>query len=275
MKTILVPTDFSAVSVNAINYAVEIAKISNAKIILFNAYHLPIITSEVPIILPLDEMKQSTMDRLKKIESQIRSEFDSQFSIECNCSCGFPVQEINIFAQENKVDMIIMGMEGASYLEEKFVGSTTTSVISSSKVPVLAINKNVKFHSIKKIVFACDFSQMNDLSAIDTLKELSDLFKAQIFVLNVVHELETVPSVSKAIEGIKLNHLFKDIEHSFHSIQNEDIIDGINDFVNEKEIDLVMMIPRMHTLLRSIFSEPNTKRMAFHTKVPLLTLIEK
>ncbi|MBK7818144.1 MAG: universal stress protein [Sphingobacteriaceae bacterium] len=48
MKTILVPTDFSRVSNNAIDYAAELAVFSKSKLILFNSYHIPVAVTEVP-----------------------------------------------------------------------------------------------------------------------------------------------------------------------------------------------------------------------------------
>lgn len=200
--------------------------------------------------------------------------YGNKLVVECKCACGFPVEEINIFAKENKIDLIVMGMEGAGYLTEKLIGSITTSLIKKAKCPVLAIDKHVKFRSIKKIALACDYSETKNKYILNPLKELAHLFKSHVYILNVVRELETVATVSKAVAGIKLDHSLEGVNHSFHYAKSEDIIEGINDFVDEKKIDMVVMIPRMHTALQNLFHEAHTKRMAFHTKVPLLALHE-
>ena len=167
-----------------------------------------------------------------------------------------------------------MGMKGTGYLREKLIGSITTSLIKKAKSPVLAIDRRVKFGSIKKIALACDYTETKSKSILDPLKELAHLFKSHIYVLNVVRELDTVPPVSKAVAGIKLDHSLEGINHSFHYTKSEDVIEGINDFVDEKKVDMLVMIPRMHTMLQNILHEPHAKRMAFHTKVPLLALHE-
>lgn len=272
MKIILAPTDFSEIAGNAIDYAVEIAVCSNAKIILFHVYHVPVVPSEIPIMMPVDEIERDSMESLKKIERKIHQKHGSKLIIECHCKYGFPVDEINFFAEENKIDLIIMGMEGTGYLTEKLIGSITTSLIRKAKCPVLAIDKEVRFKNIKKIVLASDYGEIKNKSILAPLKEFAHLFKAHVYILNVARELEIIPSVSKAVEGIKLDHLMEEINHSFYYAKNEDIIEGINDFVEEKQIDLVAMIPREHATIQSLFIEPNTKRMAFHTKVPLLAL---
>lgn len=62
MKTILVPTDFSKIARNAIDYAVEIAKLTKAKLVLFHVYHVPVVPVEIPIVMPIDEVKKETME---------------------------------------------------------------------------------------------------------------------------------------------------------------------------------------------------------------------
>ena len=67
MKTILVPTDFSKIARNAIDYAVEIAKLTKARLILFHVYHATVVPSEMPIVLPTGEIEKEALDGLKKI----------------------------------------------------------------------------------------------------------------------------------------------------------------------------------------------------------------
>ncbi|MBA3705480.1 MAG: universal stress protein, partial [Bacteroidetes bacterium] len=85
MKTILVPTDFSEIACNAINYAVEIAKLTKAKLILFNVYNVPVVPAEIPIALPIDEIEKDVMKGLKKIEKDICLKHGNELVIECKC----------------------------------------------------------------------------------------------------------------------------------------------------------------------------------------------
>jgi hypothetical protein len=85
---------------------------------------------------------------------------------------------------------------------------------------------------------------------------------------------DTKPTISEAVAGIKLEKTIEELNHSFHYVKNEDIIEGLNEFALSNKIDLTVMIPRRHSLFTSIFKEPTTKRMAFHTHLPLLTLHE-
>lgn len=273
MKTILLPTDFSKAANNAIDYAVEMAKLTQSKMVLFHVYHTPIITSDVPIVIPsLDEMEKQSLSSLDHVKDRIHKKYGSDLSIECKCSCGITVDEINTFAKENAIDMIIMGMQGSGYLVEKIVGSVTTALMKKAACPVLSIDTHVKFKAIKKIVLACDYIETSYKNVLNPLKELAKIFNPHVYVLNVVPQLEVTHTVTEAVEGIKLDHSLEGIEHSFEYSKNEDVVEGINDFVSKNQMDMVVMIPRQHSIFKDIFKRSNTKSVAFHTHVPLLAL---
>ncbi len=272
MKTILVPTDFSDNAHNAIDYAVEIAKASNAKIILFHAFHVPTVPADVPFIMPLDELEKDSLEGLEKIKKNILLNQANELDIVCETKLGFAVDEINGMIEEKSIDLVILGMRGAGYLSEKLIGSITTTLMRKAKCPVLAINENVKFKSIKNIVLACDYQKIENENVLNPLKEFVKLFNSHIYILNVTRELETAYSTGKTEEDTQLENYLEGFDHSFKVVENEDIIDGINEFVNSNEVDMIAMITHKHTLLETIFQERNTKRMAFHTQVPILAL---
>lgn len=274
MKTILVPTDFSDGAQNALDYAIEMVKHTKAKLILFHAYHIPAIPSDAPFVMPVGDMEKDALKALNKIKKNIQIKNENKFKIECATKLGFAIDEINGFIEEKKIDLVIMGVHGAGYLSEKLIGSITTTLIRKAKCPVLAIHEKVKFKNIKKIVLACDYEKINDKSIFNALKQIIKLFKSHLYILNVTPELESITPTRKIMSGTLLNESFKDIAHSFKFTENDDIVEGINDFVLKNNIDMIVMIPRKHSLIETIFQERNTKRMAFHTHIPILALPE-
>lgn len=274
MKTILVPTDFSDDSLGAVNFASELSKISGSKIILFHAYHTPLVTSEAPLQLPtLEQLEHTVKAELAKMENRIRSHYGSGFAVECISSVGFASDEVKRYCSENKVDLIVMGKRGAGVLEEKLIGSVTTSVMSEVKTPVLAVDCQLKFRPFSNIVFATDYKK-SDKSTYHLLKEIAGLFKSHIYVLNVVKESDHLPDVEEAMDGLKLENSLEGTDHSFHVIENDSVLAGINKFSEKHEADLIVMISRKHSFLHRMFAEPHTKQMAFHTPLPLLALHE-
>ena len=51
-KTILAPTDFSDAATNAIHYAAELAKSTQAKLVLFHTYYAPHLITDVTVVVP-------------------------------------------------------------------------------------------------------------------------------------------------------------------------------------------------------------------------------
>lgn len=274
MKTILVPTDFSDAARNAINYAAEIAKLTHAKLILFHVYHLPVVVAEAPIVIPVDEIEKDSMRDLQGIKTSLAIRHGEQLQVECECRLGFAMDEILTYSAECRPDMIVMGMQGAGFLTEKIIGSITSSLIKRSKCPVLAIDSHVEFKSIKKMVLACDYNQTYASAVFKPLKELAQLFSSHVYILNVVPDGEALPTPLQAASGIKLDHSLEDIDHSFHHMENDSIVEGINEFVEKNTIDMVVMIPREHSLWSDLFRSSATKQMAFHATRPLLALHE-
>lgn len=274
MKTILCPTDFSKAAKNAIDYAAEMATVTKSKLILFHAYQLPIAPAEVPIVFPVDDMEKNILQDLQKLEKHIHSKHGKDIVIECEYACGFPVEEIKLSAERHQASLIVMGMQGYGYLAEKLIGSVTTALIRSTHLPVLVIDTHVKFSSIKKVALACDYKEISNKSVLDMLKEIVQLFGSHVYVLNVVKELEAAHTVSRDVSGMRTDHLLGDVPHSFHTTQSGNVTDGINAFVDTHKIDLLVMIPHKHALLKQFFDEPQTKRMAFHAHTALLALHE-
>jgi nucleotide-binding universal stress UspA family protein len=273
MKTILIPTDFSEIADNAITYALEFSKIVQSRIVLFHAYHMPIVTTEVPMMIPTqNELEKDSLEALNKVKQRLVTA-GNNVEMECVARYGLAVDEIETYAEENSVDIVIMGMRGAGVIGEKLIGSVTTALIGKVKCPVLIIDSMVKYRQISKIVLASDLKETHNSEVLEPLKEMAKMLDAHVHVLNVVREpAELVPTTEEAIVGVKLEHSLEDVDHSFHYAENEDVVDGINEYVDENNIDMVAMIPRVHSFFQGLFQEPYTKRMAFHSHVPLLIL---
>lgn len=277
MKVILAPTDFSKQSNNSVSYAAEVAKLAKSKLILLHVYSLPVVTSEMPVVMPVwSDMEADCLEALNKQKRALNRKHGKGLQIECVCKVGYAIEEtIKQYAIKESVDLVVMGMHGAGYIGEKLIGSATTALIKRSDCPVLVINEKIKFKNLKKIVLAYDYERAINRTVLNPLKEFVKLFKSNVFVLNVIGEDEKPPTTKNAVPGVGIVPALKGIKHSHHFIKNADPVNGINKFTTAKKADMIVIIPRRHKFLSTIFRESNTKKMAFHTKIPLLALHEE
>lgn len=279
MKTILVPTDFSVTSRNAAIYACNFAKAVNAeKIILFNAYQSPAILTEATIpvmpVMDVETLEEISTKGLNEFKRHIQSELPDTIVVEDISAFGVAIDAIKEICTTTHIDLIVMGISGASKLEELIIGSTATSVLKHISVPVIIVPGQCSFKPINNIAFACDYKKVIDSIPLDTIKKVLEITGAHLHVLNIYHEIGSFDA--ELLYEEELAHsILKSFSPQFHVVENESFMDGINQFVDEHAIDLIISIPKKHGFFDSLFKESHTKQMAFHGHIPLLALHEK
>jgi len=285
MKKILVPIDFSSTSKNAANYAAVVAKQLKAEIILMHAYIEPLATGDLPVVsISFEELKKAVDEQLVKIENELITKHGKDIVISSITKIGFVFEEIKDTVEKNNIDLIVMGITGAGKFSELLIGSNATRVVHLLKCPVFIVPPEGRFTQIKNIAFACDYNQLEESKAVDKLVEFVKLFNAKLMIVNISNDLKK-PAQPKELAGVLLEYIFENVDesldipdnvdYSVYKIKDEDIVHGINNFVDKHKADLLVMIPRKHNLLSTLFNESNTKKMAFHTHVPLLALHEE
>ncbi len=273
MKTILSPTDYSTTARNATNYAIELAKLSGAEIILLHAITVPITTMEIhgPMLYNIGDMERENEKILQTLKKEIANKYKS-LKVQSQLTVGFPVEEIINTADEKKADLIVIGLKGANKTEEFFIGSNASSVVKDAHCPVLIIPDDAKFIPPKNIVIACDYNKDFENENIWVhIKEFVNLFNSNIFVLDVLNKEEGA-TVEVATTGIKVENFLRNIPHTLHFVEGEDVTESINDFIREKKADMLVMLPKRYNIIAGLFHKSNTKKMMFHTDIPVLTL---
>jgi nucleotide-binding universal stress UspA family protein len=267
MKTILVPTDFSDAADNAALYAANLAKSSNAKVILFHVYHVPVSSFENYPIMPIeiDELQEENEKWLKKTAAQLEKKTGIEISYQAKM--GFAGEEI---LEIKHADLIIMGMKGAGKLEESLLGSIAATTFRKSKVPVLLIPEGAKYKRPKTIVFACDYDPSTDIKTLEALTDFASAFDPKIYVVNIKRKKESL-SIKKEM-GTKLEGKLSNVEHVYYFPEKEDLAEGINEFTNDCDADIVAVIPHRYGLVDSMFHKSVSKKLAFHTSIPLLAV---
>jgi nucleotide-binding universal stress UspA family protein len=270
MKNILVPTDFSENAENAIVYAIELAKASRARVILFHAYHVV----EVPaVILTNEEMEEVNIDRLKKIIEKRYSSTFNEVEIEYLSRIGFLMDGIHNLIEERNVDLLVMGRTGASQAQGSSAGKNTIKVINHTEIPTLVIPEKARFKRPEQIAYASDFSNMIELVIPPVLEDFTRIFNSRLALVHVVSEEELVLAESSRTSD-KLKLFLQDTQHTLHFPVNEDVVEGIHDFARNISADMIVMMPRKHNFLERIFLESNTEKLAYESSVPILAVHE-
>jgi nucleotide-binding universal stress UspA family protein len=273
MKRILVPTDFSKLSGNALNYTVELAEHVAAEIVLIHSYSVPLFTEDSPIVAVEQLLQEDALQSLEDLKKLIERS-NPGLKISYSALTGDPADVISTYADTHPIDLIVIGAQGGGYIRERILGSTASKLIRKTKVPVMVVDKEVNFKVPEKIVLAVDLSKTDDQVVLKPLKQLAQKFKSHICILNIFSETEAMTAFGQMAESFRLEKALKETLHTFFEVQHPDVVKGINQFVTKQGIDMVAVVSRKHSLIGRVFREPVTNEMTFHSLVPLLILHE-
>jgi nucleotide-binding universal stress UspA family protein len=189
MKRILVPMDFSKAAMYALDAAKEVAEHTPCEITVFNVVERPnqsgfSSTGEVNSITMDDlyilRMIEKTRDELFEVVSDPKFEgLDIKVKIKVEDNNKTVPEEIALYP----ADLIIMGTEEVSGLEEMFMGSDAEKVVRLARCPVITIKEKPQNFRIKEIVYASTFN--DDVPPADKLIELQNIFSANLHLLYV------------------------------------------------------------------------------------------
>jgi nucleotide-binding universal stress UspA family protein len=158
MQRILVPVDFSEPSVYALEVAAKIAKQKQAEIALLHMLRLSEAVLTKDEGQEYEEAKYCMELARKRFKPFLNKPYLKDIKIRKIVQNYKIFKESNKVAQEQHIDLIVMGSHGTSGLNEFFVGSNTEKVVRSSNLPVLVVKIPNPDFMIKNILFACDFT---------------------------------------------------------------------------------------------------------------------
>ena len=274
MKTLIVPTDFSPVSINAMHYAAEMANAIEASLLLVHVYQVPVTFSEVPVLaVSIDEMKATSEERLLEMKSSLEHFTSGKLKVYTEAILGDTVDELRQLCDRIQPFALVMGTHGNSGLERMILGSTTLTAIRHLKYPVIAVPPGKTFKGIKKIGLACDFKDVVESTPVSFIKTIVEQFQASLHILNVDYHHEHFTRQTP-LESAYLETMLGNTKPNYHFLNREDIVNGITEFAESNNLDLVMVIPKKHKLLEGIFHRSSSAGLVSHSHIPVVAIHE-
>jgi nucleotide-binding universal stress UspA family protein len=275
MKTIIVPTDFSPVATNAMNFAADMALGINASILLLHVYQVPVTMTDVPVLLTsVDELKKGSEERLEDLKQSLIHITSGKLKIYTEARLGDTVDILEEVCNQVQPFTVVMGTKGESGIERILFGSTTLSAIRHLKWPVIVVPPGKEFgKGIKKIGFACDFQQVVETTPVHFIKQIVKEFHAELHVLNVDFENKHFKPETPE-QSLLLHTMLEDANPNYHFINQVDIEDGINEFAEKNNLDLLIAIPKKHKLLEGIFKPSSTRQLVTQSHIPVMCVHE-
>ena len=270
MKTLLVATDFSPAALNAANYAADMALAINADMQLLNIYELLVGYSEIPAGVSQEDMQRSAEKEINELKVQLTRKTNAKLNIATEVRRGDFFQEMNTVCELVKPYSVVMGSQGTTATERLFFGSHTIYTMKHLMWPLITVPPDVNFSSIKKIGLACDFDKVVETIPVDEIKMLVNDFNAELHVLNTGKKDVFKPEL--VFESGLLQEMLGALKPNYHFITSGNTDEGIMNFAEKNHIDLLVVLPKRHGLLKRMISQSHTRQMVLHSHIPIMAL---
>lgn len=278
MKKILFPTDYSETANNAFKYALQLADYRNAELYVLHVYDPPVISGGISPHLVENVLKKTSFEKLEQLhaKSPVLIEMRKELNLEhvevlFKVKEGLLIPEIQHAIEENEIDFLVMGTDGAnSSFHKKLLGSNTINTISRVDIPVLSVPREAHFRELKNIIFTSRF-EIEEEQTLDDILRGAEANKAH---LKIVH-VKPKGCVSCEEVYLKWKEKYKDAPISFHLFNAENIEKTLLDFIEHEPVDMVATIKRNKTFLENILSKSVTQHLAKHLKVPFFVYKSK
>lgn len=280
MKHILLPTDFSENSWNAIKYAIQLFKNDICTFHLLNTYTPVIYNVEYVLGYPAqfglgDAIRNTSQENLNELVEKISETFEDNPNHKFRTLARFDtlISGIKEFLLETNTHLIVMGTKGATGAKEVLFGSNTVHVFKEIKCPVLAIPSDFDFERPHEILFPTDLEIDYNTFQIEILKQIAIANNTRV---NALYVSEGNDLTFKQINNqLALETQFQDASYLFHHFESMNVTDAINHFQIKSKINLLAMANNKHSFFENLFFKSKLNQIGFHLKVPFLVIPSK
>lgn len=274
MNRILVPTDFSERSLNACKAAASIARKTNSEITLLHLFDTPSDT--------VDQYSGSgtssgarAISYMKGVSHQFADLMAQPFfkgirlyeAVKSNKAYQGIIDE----SVDYNVDLIVMGSQGMTGLEEMLVGSNTEKVVRHSQIPVLVVKQDVNDDfEVNDMVFASDFSEESKTTFPNVI-EYATIFEAKIHLLfiNTVSSFKSTKAIRDRMQNFIDSYDYDN--YSLNIYSDKTIEEGILNFSAENDADIIAINTHNRSGLMQLFSSHIGQDLANHALRPVIT----
>ena len=261
MHRVIVPIDFSETSLNAGRFTSQM--LSGKKDSLVILYHN---------FEKKDEATES-LNHLEKLKDEMLK--TGVENVECITEMGGElIENIARLAHTRRATLVTMGITGKSAIKQILMGSNTLKLVNENLYPVMIIPAGAVFNEIKNVAFASDFRDVELTTPSALISSVLEMFNPMLHIVNVnsEHYVSITEEVQHSKEWFK--EQFKNYKTEFYFIGMNDFHDAIDNFTRDYKIDMLVTIPKHDSNAGSLFKSTHTKKLVYHSHIPILAAHE-
>lgn len=276
LKRILVPTDFSELSLDALDGAAFIAKSTGAEITLLHVFENSSFNSSIEKALSFnrnrDTLLQTAVDeKLAEIADNITRK--TGVNVQTMKTSGRIHHEIAEVAKKVHADIIVMGTHGVSGFDKFLLGTNANRVLSASESPVITFTENPQNEGLNKILLPLDLTS-ETREKVGKAIELAKIFNATIDVISVLDTDDEfiVNKLTRQIKQVEQYISESGVKCSAAMIQGSNIAKAVVDYAVKHKADLIMIMTQEEKGLADLFLGSSAQKMINNSPIPVLSI---
>lgn len=289
-RKILVPVDFSPMSIKACRAAFRIAHTHQAEIVLLNAFVDPALTASIQLSDTLDfdvagaQMRQSIakaaensmIGLCEELKRLIKEGEIPPVKFTREITEGVPEDAINAWAKKHQPMLIVMATRGADKKERELVGSVTAEVLDTSRTPIFTIPESATVDDIgrmRHIVFFCTLTQ-EDMLGLDALSRLFDSSLLQVSLLHVRNRKDGARDLSGAEEALLryCRENYKQCTFGMISVSSDKSAERLDMIDRASKINMLAVLNKKKNVFARLFNPGMAHRLLFHADIPMIVI---
>ena len=264
--------DFSPASRDAFRYGVALAAEDQAKIVLLHVYTPGEFEPFVPISMQealMNAKQDLALKHFAKVEEELSREFLQKVDLDVRVEVGAVAEQILWTSKEIHADLIVLGRRDGQQLLQRFLGNTATHIIQLAPCPVLIVPESVEFQGFNRIAYGTNF-ESEDIEAINHVLKIASQHQAKVFCVHVQQKGDSENAFKQSILQEAYQHDLTMHKLYFDTLGHKSISEGLNEYLEENDIDLLVMLTHRRGILSQLFHSSKTKQIALQSKVPIL-----
>lgn len=274
MKKILIPTDFSDTANKARDYAINLAQLMDAEIILLHSAHIPHSVGSTGALINLDKIALEEAEQEMGLqEAYVKKNYDN-ITVHTLCKTGLLLDSIVGICNNMTINLIVLGTTGVSNIFENFLGSNASALVGNVKVPMITIPNEGVVNFPKHIVAANDLMESGEEKVFDTLRDLAIGTYSTIDFLFITEEEDHAKNKIERLKAANFDADFDAQYHPFHFRKGKDVTEEVLDYIEDNSFDLLVVVAHQRGFWEGLFHKSISKSLVKHAKLPLLILNE-
>ena len=284
MRKILFPFELNnSVYKEAYIYAIKLARILYAELIVLNAYKVEVV----------NDITQEKYDNLKKenwfkaynaiskfneyyLEKHARTDGDLRIKFDYRFVNGILKDEIRSAALEEEVDLIVLPISDNREFNKRQLRIIRDNLFEKNRTSLLVVPFGGEYKPVRNIVFATDLKKLNNYREyLDDVINYASLFDSNIHFIHISSKEKPEEWSNSITYQMVMQEIEKNKRHLFKSLYGKRIIESVNQYVEECNAEVLVVVKHQHYFLESIIHESVSDEISLISKVPVLIMREK